>query len=71
MQQVKTCMLDNIDQTPTLEDIKECVEIAKRDNCVVELRWQTKWSGAYARYIWADDDPQEYFNNKIPHVYGL
>lgn len=71
MLEVKTYMLDEMDQTPTLEDIKECVEIAKRDNCVVNLLWYKQYSGKYSRYIWANNDPQEYFNKHIPRIYGV
>lgn len=71
MQQVKTYMLEEISQTPTLEDIKECIEIAKRDNCVVNLIWHMKWSGKYSQYIRAEDDPQKYFDENIPRIYGV
>lgn len=73
MLRVKTYLLEleDLSKTPTLEDIKECVEIAKNDNCIVELIWHTKWSGLYSRYIRAEDDPQKYFRDSIPHVYGL
>ena len=71
IKEVKVYMIDELSTTPTLEDIKECVSIAKEKDCIVQLEWNMKWSGHYSRYIRASDDPQEFYDNKLPKVYGL
>jgi hypothetical protein len=71
LKEVKTCFMDELNETPTLDDIKACVAIAKENDCIVKLEWTMKWSGHYARYIRASDDPQEFYDNKLPKVYGL
>ena len=70
MKEVKTYILDD-DTGPALEDIEQCVNIAKSTNCVVKLEWIMKWSGHYERIIRSEDDPQDYYENHIPHIYGL
>ena len=71
LKEVKTYLIDGLNETPSLDDVKQCVEIAKENNCVVKLEWIMKWSGHYSRYIWADDDPQEFYDNKLPQLYGM
>ena len=56
---------------PGFNDIKDCIAIARKENCVVQLIWSMKWSGTYDRYIYADDDPSEVMKNRIPHTYGV
>ena len=71
LKEVKEFYIDELNATPTLDDIKTCVAIAKENNCIVKLNWTMKWSGNYARCIRASDDPQEFYDNKLPKVYGL
>ena len=71
LKEVKAYMIDELDKTPTLQNIEECIAIAKENDCIVELNWTMKWSGHYTRYIRANDDPQDFYNNKLPRVYGL
>lgn len=70
LRKVEMYMLD-FHETPTMQDIKEAIEIAKVQNVIVNLTWESKWSGTFQRFIYADDDPAEVFKNRIPHVYGL
>lgn len=71
IKEVKTYLIDELNATPTFEDVKACVKIAKENNCIVELKWTMKWSGHYSRYIRATDDPQEFYDTKLPKVYGM
>ena len=71
IKEVKTYLIDKLDKTPSLDDVKACVAIAKVNNCIVELNWEMMWSGHYSRYIRADDNPQEFYDTKLPKVYGL
>ena len=58
-----------------IEQIKKTrdsyIEIAKENDCIVSLEWTKKWSGHYKRYIYAEDDALDVFDNRIPKVYGL
>lgn len=71
MKKLLTYVLEKFDSTPKIEDIEECIKIAKTENCVVLLEWDRKWSGHYQRYIYADDDAQDVYDNRIPKIYGL
>ena len=71
LKEVKELYIDELNTTPTLDDIKECVSIAKENDCIVKLNWTMKWSGHYARCIRATDDPQEFYDTKLPKVYGM
>ena len=57
---------------PTVEHIRTCLEIAKKDNIVVKLVWYVKYSGWYDIFIYPDqNDPEEIFENEVPQVYGV
>ena len=69
MKRVKLYILEEIDQTPTLEDIQECVRIADGDDCIVKLLWTVRYSGKFERLIYPGTDPEDFFKNVIPHNY--
>ena len=71
MKMVKTYLLEKHETTPTVEHIQRCIEIAKENDCIVSLEWVMKWNGHYSRYIYADDNALDVFNNRLPKVYGL
>ena len=71
MKEVKTYLLDRHEDTPQIEHIQKCIEIAKENDCIVSLEWNKKWSGHYRRYIYAEDNAQDVFDNRLPKVYGL
>lgn len=71
MKKLESYILEEKNMTPTLEDVTECVRIAKENDCIVELIWVMKWSGTYKRLIYSDDDPQDVYDHRLPHVYGL
>ena len=68
---LETYIVTPIGKPASLEDIKQCVEIAKSNNCIVSLTWTVKWSGTYTRHITKDDDPQKFYEEKLPKFYGL
>lgn len=47
MKLVKEYLYDGNHITPDDEEIKECIEIANREDCIVRLRWFVKYSGWY------------------------
>lgn len=62
------------DDTPSMEDIKDAIEAAKRENCTVCLHWKGpgyRWHGdAYSRDITADSVAEEIYDT-LPKIYGL
>ena len=62
------------DSTPTIEDFKEAIDVAKHENCTVCLHWKGpgyKWHGdTYSRDVTADSDAEKIFDS-IPKIYGL
>lgn len=71
MKRVETYLLEKHETTPTVEHIQHCIDIAKENDCIVSLEWVMKWSGHYSRYIYADDNALDVFNNRLPKVYGM
>jgi hypothetical protein len=63
-----------IEDTPKIEDIKEAFKIVKEQDVVVEIKWYVPYSGTYARSIMSKHTrltPEEYFEECIPHIYGV
>lgn len=57
--------------TPKEEELKEALQIATDENCVVCLKWFVKYNSWFDRYIHKDTDIEE-MNNRLRHiVYGL
>ena len=71
MKRVETYLLEKHETRPTVEHIQKCIEIAKEQNCIVSLEWTLPWSGHYSRYVYAEDDALDVFNNRLPKVYGM
>lgn len=71
MKKVETYLLEKHEDTPTIEHIQQCIDIAKEKDCIVSLEWNKKWSGRYSRYIYANDNAKDVFDNRLPKVYGL
>ena len=69
MLELKTYILP-FESRPTLEDITECLEVAKKNNAVVELRWNVKWSGKYSVLVYPDTDAVELYE-RLPKSYGI
>ena len=60
--------------TPSMEDIKDAIEVAKKENCIVGLHWNGpgfRWYGdAYSRYVTADSVAEEIYET-LPKIYGI
>ena len=55
---------------PNYAEYAEARDIARRENCVVELRWYPNIvAGWYHEYVFEDSDPAE-LDAKTPKVYG-
>ena len=68
MKIVKEYLCDN--STPSDEEVKECIEIANKEDCIVRLRWHFPYSGWYERYIKKDMTFEE-INDSLPTIYGV
>ena len=71
MKRVEKYLLEKDETRPTVEHIQKCIEIATEQNCIVSLEWTMPWCGHYSRYIYAEDDALDVFNNRLPKVYGM
>lgn len=57
--------------SPNYSEFTEAREIARNENCVVELRWLPNiYTGWYHEYVFEDSDPAE-LDAKTPKVYGI
>lgn len=57
--------------TPTLEDIKESILLAKKNNCIIHLKWFIEYSGWYDRYIRSTDNAEEVYQILHNRIYGV
>lgn len=59
---------------PTLEDIKFAFELVE-SGIAVEIKYFVRHRGWYSRLITPnivkDNTPEDYFDNVIPHIYGV
>ena len=58
------------DYTPTDDDIKEAISLAKKNDCVIRLSWLLKWSGKYDRLVYPNSEFED-IKNSLPKFYGL
>lgn len=58
------------DKTPSEDDIKQALQLAKEHNCVIEIVWTLKWSGTYKR-MFDSETTFEAAMNSLPKCYGL
>jgi len=72
MRELKTFFCDD---KPTIHDIYEAFDIAKNSGAAVKIEWEVPHNGTYARFITADKmekyTPEKYFEECIPHRYGV
>ena len=52
MKLVKEYLCDK--RTPSDEEIKEAIEVANNDNCIVKLRWFFPYNGWHELYVEKD-----------------
>ena len=67
--EVKTYATE-FNESPSDNDIKECIELAKQYNCVINLVWTLKWSGHFSRYIHPNSTFED-IKNTMPRCYGM
>ena len=59
------------ESTPTEEELKESLNIAINENCVVHLKWFVRYDGWYDRYIHKNTNIEE-MNKQLRHIiYGM
>ena len=68
MKLVKEYLCDN--KKPSDEEIKECIEIANKEDCAVKLKWFYPYNGWHERYIKKDMTFEE-VKDSLPKIYGL
>ena len=51
---------------PSQTDYEEAVEIAKKEDCMVELVWHWKGSGWFHQYLRNTDDAELFFKHVEP-----
>ena len=61
--------------TPSLQDVEEAFQIVQDTGSAVRIHWSATYSGNYQRTVTPDTiknmSAQEYFDNVVPHVYGV
>lgn len=68
MKLVKEYLCDN--STPSDEEVKDCIRIAKEEDCVVKMKWHFPYNGWHERYIKKDMTFEE-VNDSLPTIYGV
>lgn len=68
MKLIKEYLCDK--STPSDDEIKDCLKIAKEEDCIVKLIWHFPYSGQYERYIKKDMTFEE-VNDSLPIIYGI
>lgn len=68
MKLVKEYLCDN--STPSDEEVKDCIRIAKEEDCVVKMKWYFPYNGWHERYIKKDMTFEE-VNDSLPTIYGV
>lgn len=68
MKLVKEYLCDN--RTPSDEEIRECLEIANKEDCIVKLTWLFPHNGWHKRYIKKNVTFEE-VKDSLPKSYGV
>ena len=68
MKELKQYICDG--STPTDNEILDCIDIAKKENCVVRLQWTFPYSGTYILMIYGDETLVE-CKLKLPKTYPV
>lgn len=61
---------------PTIEDISYAYSLVKEQDIAVSIGWFVKYNGKYQRVITRETlekypEPEKYFKEVIPHIYGM
>lgn len=68
MKYIKEYLCDKI--TPSDEEIRECLEIVNKEDCIVKLTWFVRYNGWHNLLI-KNGMTFEECKDKLPKVYGL
>ena len=68
MKLVKEYLCDK--RTPSDEEIREAIEVANNDNCIVKLRWFFPYNGWHELYV-EKNMTFEQCKEKLPKRYGV
>lgn len=68
MKLVKEYLCDG--RIPSDEEIRECLEIVNKEDCIVKLTWFFTYSGWYKLFV-KNGMTFEECKDKLPKVYGL
>ena len=68
MKYIKEYLCDK--RTPTDEEIRECLEIVSKEDCVIKLTWFYTYNGWHNLLI-KNGMTFEECKDKLPKVYGL
>ena len=68
MKYIKEYLCDK--ETPSDEEIKECLEIVNKKDCIVKLTWFVRYNGWHNLLI-KNGMTFEECKDKIPKIYGV
>ncbi len=68
MKYIKEYLCDK--ETPSDEEIQECLEIVNKEDCVVKLTWFVRYNGWHNLLI-KNGMTFEECKNKVPKFYGV
>ena len=68
MKYVKEYLCDK--ETPSDEEIQDCLEIVNKEDCIVKLRWFVRYNGWHKLLI-KNGMTFEECKDKIPKIYGV
>ena len=68
MKYVKEYLCDK--ETPSDEEVKECLNIVNKEDCIVKLTWFVRYNGWHNLLI-KNGMTFEECKDKLPKIYGL
>ena len=68
MKYIKEYLCDK--ETPSDEEIQECLEIANKEDCIVKLTWFVRYNGWHNLLI-KNGMTFEECKSKVPKIYGV
>ena len=68
MKYIKEYLCDK--RTPTDEEIRECLEIVSKEDCIIKLTWFVRYNGWHNLPI-KNGMTFEECKNKVPKFYGV
>lgn len=68
MKYIKEYLCDK--ETPSDEEIRECLEIVQNENCVIKLTWFVPYNGWHKLFI-ENGMTFEKCKRKLPKFYGV